>query len=165
MRQYAAQSGERLDIDVVGPRYEDVTKIADSMYEVCEENADYFQAVLVQWQSFEESSRKFDTWMDNMVQKSFAAARKMPEDDIDAVLMKLMKYRELDRKFTERQPSKDGLVYEAEQVLTATGENAPNFFFDSFRKKSEEIPVQDFPIFSRAFRCTSDYEYAMLSVS
>ena len=128
MRQYAAQSGERLDIDVVGPRYEDVTKIADSMYEVCEENADYFQAVLVQWQSFEESSTKFNTWMDNMVQKSFAAAREMPEDDIDAVLMKLMKYRELDRKFTERQPSKDGLVYEAEQVLTATGENAPNFF-------------------------------------
>ena len=127
MRQYAAQSGERLDLDVVGPRYEDVTKIADSMYEVCEENADYFQAVLVQWQSFEESSKKFNTWMDNMVQKSFAAAREMPEDDIDAVLMKLMKYRELDRKFTERQPSKDGLVYEAEQVLTATGENAPSF--------------------------------------
>lgn len=147
MRQYAAKSGERLDIDVVGPRYEDVTKIADSMYEVCEENADYFQAVLVQWQSFEESSRKFNTWMDNMVQKSFAAARKMPEDDIDAVLMKLMKYRELDRKFTERQPSKDGLVYEAEQVLTATGENAPNSFFRFFPEKIGRDPRPRFSDF------------------
>ena len=48
----------------------------------------------------------------------------MPEHHIDAVLMKLMKYRELDRKLTERQPIKDGLVYEAEQVLTATGKLA-----------------------------------------
>lgn len=122
MRQYAAQNGERLDADVVGPKYEDVAKIADSMYEVCEENAEFLQSVLIQWQSFEESSRKFNSWMDNMVQKSFIAAREMPEDHIDAVLMKLMKYRELDRKFTERQASKDALVYEAEQVLTATGE-------------------------------------------
>ena len=53
--------------------------------------------------------------------KSFALAREMREDHIDAVLIKMMKYRELDRKLTERQPSKDGLVYEAEQVLTATG--------------------------------------------
>ena len=123
MRQFAAQSGERLDADVVGPKYEDVTKIADSMYEVCEENAEYLQSVLIQWQSFEESSRKFNSWMDNMVQKSFAAARQMPEDSIDAVLMKLMKYREIDRKFTERQATKDALVYEGEQVLTATGQN------------------------------------------
>lgn len=122
MRQYAVQSGERLDADVVGPKYEDVTKIADSMYEACEESAEWLQTVLIQWQSFEESSRKFNLWMDNLVQKSFVLARKMPEDHIDAVLMKMMKYRELDRKFTERQPSKDGLVYEAEQVLTATGE-------------------------------------------
>ena len=123
MRQFAAQSGERLDADVVGPKYEDVTKIANSMYEVCEENAEYLQSVLIQWQSFEESSRKFNSWMDNMVQKSFAAARQMPEDSIDAVLMKLMKYREIDRKFTERQATKDALVYEGEQVLTATGQN------------------------------------------
>ena len=123
MRQFVAQSGERLDADVVGPKYEDVTKIADSMYEVCEENAEYFQSVLIQWQSFGESSRKFNSWMDNMVQKSFAAARQMPEDSIDAVLMKLMKYREIDRKFTERQATKDALVYEGEQVLTATGQN------------------------------------------
>ena len=123
MRHFAAQSGERLDADVVGPKYEDVTKIADSMYEVCEENAEYLQSVLIQWQSFEESSRKFNSWMDNMVQKSFAAARQMPEDSIDAVLMKLMKYREIDRKFTERQATKDALVYEGEQVLTATGQN------------------------------------------
>ena len=123
MRQFAAQSGERLDADVVGPKYEDVKKIADSMYEVCEENAEYFQSVLIQWQSFEESSRKFNSWMDNMVQKSFAAARQTPEDSIDAVLMKLMKYREIDRKFTERQATKDALVYEGEQVLTATGRN------------------------------------------
>lgn len=123
MRQFAAQSGERLDADVVSPKYEDVTKIADSMYEVCEENAEYFQSVLIQWQSFEESSRKFNSWMDNMVQKSFAAARQMPEDSIDAVLMKLMKYREIDRKFTERQATKDALVYEGEQLLTATGQN------------------------------------------
>lgn len=122
MRQYAVQSGERLDADVVGPRYEDVTKIADSMYEACEESAEWLQTVLIQWQSFDESSRKFSLWMDNLVQKSFVLARKMPEDHIDAVLMKMMKYRELDRKFTERQPSKDGLVYEAEQVLTATGQ-------------------------------------------
>ena len=122
MRQYAVQSGERLDADVVGPRYEDVTKIADSMYEACEESAEWLQTVLIQWQSFDESSRKFNLWMDNLVQKSFVLARKMPEDHIDAVLMKMMKYRELDRKFTERQPSKDGLVYEAEQVLTATGQ-------------------------------------------
>lgn len=122
MRQYAVQSGERLDADVVGPKYEDVTKIADSMYEACEESAEWLQTVLIQWQSFDESSRKFNLWMDNLVQKSFVLARKMPEDHIDAVLMKMMKYRELDRKFTERQPSKDGLVYEAEQVLTATGE-------------------------------------------
>lgn len=123
MRQFAAQSGERLDADVVGPKYEDVTKIADSMYEVCEENAEYLQSVLIQWQSFGESSRKFNSWMDNMVQKSFAAARQMREDSIDAVLMKLMKYREIDRKFTERQATKDALVYEGEQVLTATGQN------------------------------------------
>lgn len=123
MRQFAAQSGERLDADVVGPKYEDVTKIADSMYEVCEENAEYLQSVLIQWQSFEESSRKFNSWMENMVQKSFAAARQMREDSIDAVLMKLMKYREIDRKFTERQATKDALVYEGEQVLTATGQN------------------------------------------
>lgn len=123
MRQFAAQSGERLDADVVGPKYEDVTKIADSMYEVCEENAEYLQSVLIQWQSFEESSRKFNSWMDNMVQKSFAAARQMREDSIDSVLMKLMKYREIDRKFTERQATKDALVYEGEQVLTATGQN------------------------------------------
>ena len=123
MRQFAAQSGERPDADVVGPKYEDVTKIADSMYEVCEENAEYLQSVLIQWQSFEESSRKFNSWMDNMVQKSFAAARQMPEDSIDAVLMKLMKYREIERKFTERQATKDALVYEGEQVLTATGQN------------------------------------------
>ena len=123
MRQFVAQSGERLDADVVGPKYEDVTKIADSMYEVCEENAEYLQSVLIQWQSFEESSRKFNSWMDNMVQKSFAAARQMREDSIDAVLMKLMKYREIDRKFTERQATKDALVYEGEQVLTATGQN------------------------------------------
>lgn len=123
MRQFAAQSGERLDADVVGPKYEDVTKIADSMYEVCEENAEYLQSVLIQWQSFEESSRKFNSWMDNMVQKSFAAARQMRDDSIDAVLMKLMKYREIDRKFTERQATKDALVYEGEQVLTATGQN------------------------------------------
>ena len=122
MRQYAVQSGERLDSDVVGPRYEDVKKIADSMYEACEESAEWLQTVLIQWQSFDESSRKFNLWMDNLVQKSFVLARKMPEDHIDAVLMKMMKYRELDRKFTERQPSKDGLVYEAEQVLTATGQ-------------------------------------------
>ena len=122
MRQYAVQSGERLDSDVVGPRYEDVTKIADSMYEACEESAEWLQTVLIQWQSFDESSRKFNLWMDNLVQKSFVLARGMPEDHIDAVLMKMMKYRELDRKFTERQPSKDGLVYEAEQVLTATGQ-------------------------------------------
>lgn len=122
MRQYAVQSGERLDSDVIGPRYEDVTKIADSMYEACEESAEWFQTVLIQWQSFDESSRKFNLWMDNLVQKSFVLAREMPEDHIDAVLMKMMKYRELDRKFTERQPSKDGLVYEAEQVLTATGQ-------------------------------------------
>ena len=122
MRQYAVQSGERLDADVVGPRYEDVTKIADSMYEACEESAEWLQTVLIQWQSFDESSRKFNLWMDNLVQKSFVLARKMREDHIDAVLMKMMKYRELDRKFTERQPSKDGLVYEAEQVLTATGQ-------------------------------------------
>ena len=122
MRQYAVQSGERLDSDVVGPRYEDVTKIADSMYEACEESAGWLQTVLIQWQSFDESSRKFNLWMDNLVQKSFVFAREMPEDHIDAVLMKMMKYRELDRKFTERQPSKDGLVYEAEQVLTATGQ-------------------------------------------
>ena len=122
MREYAVQSGERLDTDVVGPKYEDVTKIADSMYEACEESAEWLQTVLIQWQSFDESSRKFNLWMDNLVQKSFVLARKMPEDHIDAVLMKMMKYRELDRKFTERQPSKDGLVYEAEQVLTATGE-------------------------------------------
>ena len=121
MRQYAVRSGEHLDPEVVGPKYEDVTKIADSMYEVCEESAEWLQSVLIQWQSFEESSRKFNTWMDNLIQKSFALAREMPEDDIDAVLMKMMKYREVDRKFTERQPSKDGLVYEAEQVLTATG--------------------------------------------
>lgn len=124
MRQYAVQSGEHLDAaDEVGPKYEDVAKIADSMYEVCEESAEWLQSVLIQWQSFEESSRKFNSWMDNLVQKSFALARDMPEDDIDAVLMKMMKYRELDRKFTERQPSKDGLVYEAEQVMTATGEH------------------------------------------
>ena len=123
MRQFAAQSGERLDADVVGPKYKDVTKIADSMYEVCEENAEYFQSVLIQWQSFEESWRKFNSWMDSMVQKSFATARQMPEDSIDAVLMKLMKYREIDRKFTERQTTKDALVYEGEQVLTATGQN------------------------------------------
>lgn len=122
MRQYAVQSGERLDSDVIGPRYEDVTKIGDSMYEACEESAEWFQTVLIQWQSFDESSRKFNLWMDNLVQKSFVLAREMPEDHIDAVLMKMMKYRELDRKFTERQPSKDGLVYEAEQVLTATGQ-------------------------------------------
>lgn len=122
MRQYAEQSGEHVDADVVGPKYEDVTKIADSMYEACEDSAEWLQSVLIQWQSFEESSRKFNTWMDNLVQKSFAVARNMPEDDIDAVLMKMMKYRELDRKFTDRQPSRDGLVYEAEQVLTATGE-------------------------------------------
>lgn len=122
MRQYAVQSGERLDSDVIGPRYEDVTKIADSMYEACEESAEWLQTVLIQWQSFDESSRKFNLWMDNLVQKSFILAREMPEDHIDAVLMKMMKYRELDRKFTERQPSKDGLVYEAEQVLTATGQ-------------------------------------------
>ena len=122
MRQYAAQSGERLDADVVGPKYEDVTKIADSMYEACEESAEWLQTVLIQWQSFDESSRKFNLWMDNLVQKSFVLARNMSEDHIDAVLMKMMKYRELDRKFTERQPSKDGLVYEAEQVLTATGQ-------------------------------------------
>ena len=123
MRQFAAQSGERLDADVVGPKYEDVTKIADSMYEVCEENAEYLQSVLIQWQSFEESSRKFNSWMDNMVQKLFTTARQMPEDSIDSVLMKLMKYREIDRKFTERQATKDALVYEGEQVLTATGQN------------------------------------------
>lgn len=122
MRQYAVQSGERLDSDVIGPRYEDVTKIADSMYEACEESAEWLQTVLIQWQSFDESSRKFNLWMDNLAQKSFVLAREMPEDHIDAVLMKMMKYRELDRKFTERQPSKDGLVYEAEQVLTATGQ-------------------------------------------
>lgn len=122
MRQYAVQSGERLDSDVIGPRYEDVMKIADSMYEACEESAEWLQTVLIQWQSFDESSRKFNLWMDNLVQKSFVLAREMPEDHIDAVLMKMMKYRELDRKFTERQPSKDGLVYEAEQVLTATGQ-------------------------------------------
>lgn len=123
MRQFVAQSEERPDADVVGPKYEDVTKIADSMYEVCEENAEYLQSVLIQWQSFEESSRKFNSWMDNMVQKSFTTARQMPEDSIDAVLMKLMKYREIDRKFTERQATKDALVYEGEQVLTATGQN------------------------------------------
>jgi len=122
MRQYAVQGGERLDADVVGPKYEDVSKIADSMYEACEESAEWLQTVLIQWQSFDESSRKFILWMNNLEQKSFVLARKMPEDHIDAVLMKMMKYRELDRKFTERQPSKDGLVYEAEQVLTATGE-------------------------------------------
>lgn len=92
------------------------------MYEACEESAEWLQTVLIQWQSFDESSRKFILWMNNLEQKSFVLARKMPEDHIDAVLMKMMKYRELDRKFTERQPSKDGLVYEAEQVLTATGE-------------------------------------------
>lgn len=123
MRQYVVQSGERLDADLVGPKNEDVTKIADSMYEACEESAEWLQTVLIQWQSFDESSRKFNLWMDNLVQKSFVFARKMPEDHIDAVLMKMMKYRELDRKFTERQPSKDGLVYEAEQVLTATGKH------------------------------------------
>lgn len=122
MRQFAVQGGERLDADVVGPKYEDVSKIADSMYEACEESAEWLQTVLIQWQSFDESSRKFILWMNNLEQKSFVLARKMPEDHIDAVLMKMMKYRELDRKFTERQPSKDGLVYEAEQVLTATGE-------------------------------------------
>ena len=124
MRQYAAQGAERLDSDVGSPKYEDVTKIADSMCEVCEENAEYFQSVLIQWQSFEESARKFNNWMDNIIQKSFTVAREMPENNIDAVFMKLIKYREVDRKFSERQPSKDGLVYEAEQVLTATGKSA-----------------------------------------
>lgn len=137
MRQFASQSGEQLDVDVVGPKYEDVTKIANSMYEVCEENADYYQSVLVQWQSFEESSRKFNTWMNNMAQKSLCSAKEMPEDHIDAVLVKLMKYRELDRKFTERQPTKDGLVYEAEQVLTTTGENAQFVVFKSDEIKEE----------------------------
>ena len=124
MRQYAAQGADRLDSDVGSPKYEDVTKIADSMCEVCEENAEYFQSVLIQWQSFEESARKFNNWMDNIIQKSFTVAREMPENNIDAVFMKLIKYREVDRKFSERQPSKDGLVYEAEQVLTATGKSA-----------------------------------------
>ena len=138
MRQYTLQSGEHVDADVVGPKYEDVTKIADSMYEACEESAEWLQSVLIQWQSFEESSRKFNSWMDNLVQKSFAIARNMPEDDIDAVLLKMMKYRELDRKFSERQPSKDGLVYEAEQVLTATGEQEEimrSMFFCSSKMK------------------------------
>lgn len=121
MRHYATQSGEHVDVDVVGPRYEDVAKIADSMCEVCEESADWLKSVLIQWHSFEESSRKFNSWLDNLSRKSFALAREMREDHIDAVLIKMMKYRELDRKLTERQPSKDGLVYEAEQVLTATG--------------------------------------------
>ena len=127
MRQYAIQSGERLDTEVADQKYEDVTKISDSMYEVCEENADWLQSILILWQSFEDSSRKFKTWMDSVVQKSFLPIREMEENQMETVLIKLMKYRELDRKLTERQPSKDGLVYEAEQVLTATGEHNYSF--------------------------------------
>ena len=70
MRQYAIQSGEGLDIEVTGPKYNETLKISDSMYEVCEETADWLKSVLILWQSFEESSVKFNSWTDNVVQKS-----------------------------------------------------------------------------------------------
>lgn len=121
MKQYIIQNEGHVEDNIAGLTYEDVAKIADSMYEVCEENAEWLQSVLVLWQSFLGSVKSFSSWMDNLTHRVVGPLREMNEDDIDSILLKLMKYRELERKLSDRQATKDGVTYEGEQVLTATG--------------------------------------------
>lgn len=119
VKEYAVQSDE-------GPltgndSFNDVMQLANNMKEVCQENAEWISTVLLQWQSFEESKAKLTTWMDTLTQNLLSPLRELPEVSIDNVLLKVMKLRELDKKLNDKQSSRDALVYEGEQVLTATG--------------------------------------------
>ena len=132
-KEYAVRSDE-------GPMptndsYNDVMQLANNMKEVCQENAEWISTVLLQWQSFEESKAKLTTWMDSLTKNLLSPLRELPEVSIDAVLLKVMKLRELDKKLNDKQSSRDALVYEGEQVLTATGMflNGADFFvFSTF---------------------------------
>ena len=122
LREYLQQHDASFVEEAGEIQYGEVAKLADNMHGVCQENAEWLQTVLLLWQSFEESLRNLNTWLDNFVQKYLNPLRRLPEDSIDGVLLKLMKFRDLERKLNERQPGKDAITYEGEQVLTATGE-------------------------------------------
>lgn len=91
------------------------------MLEVCHENSEWITSTVLQWRSFEESLSKLLSWMNNLKQTLLYPLREQPEGSIDTVVLKAMKLRELDKKLNDRQSTRDAVVYEGEQVLTATG--------------------------------------------
>ena len=121
MKEYVIQTEGVLEDDPAGLKYDDVVKISDSMHEVCEENAEWLQSVLILWQSFADSVRSLTSWTDNLTLRVINPVRQLGEGDIDSILLKLMKYRDLERKLADRQATKDAVTYEGEQVFTATG--------------------------------------------
>lgn len=122
LREYLQKNDRNFAEAPAELQYGEVVKLADNMNGVCQENAEWLQTVLLLWQSFEESLRSLNIWLNTFIHKYVIPLRKLPEDSIDGVLLKLMKFRDLERKLNDRQSSKDAITYEGEQVLTATGE-------------------------------------------
>lgn len=117
-KQYAMQaSDESINLD----RYNDLKKLSNNMLEVCKENSEWITSTVLQWKSFEESLFKLTSWLDSLTQNLLSPLRELPEGSIDGVVLKVMKLRELDKKLNDRQSARDAVVYEGEQVLTATG--------------------------------------------
>ena len=124
MREYLQQNDANFAEDPGEVQYCEVIKLADNMNGVCQENVEWLQTVLLLWQSFEDSLKSLSLWLNNFEHKYVKPLRTLPEDSIDDILFKLMKCRDFERKLSERQPSKDGITYEGEQVFTATGKPA-----------------------------------------
>jgi len=117
-KEYALHADEGpLNLD----RYNGVKKLSNNMLEVCHENSEWITSTVLQWKSFEESLSKLLSWMNNLKQTSLSPLREQPEGSIDTVVLKAMKLRELDKKLNDRQSTRDAIVYEGEQVITATG--------------------------------------------
>ena len=101
-------------------RYLQLTSRAQNLYSRCMEKIEALTSLVLLWQSFTTRTQYLTSWIEKVWEVLLRPALAAGEIDQESVLVKLMKFVEIDKRIHEKEKVKERIVSESESLCNTT---------------------------------------------
>ena len=116
-------------------RYQGMMERADETYYVTVDKMKKLTNIVLLWQSFVTRSDHLFEWIEMITDSQLKTLTDTREYDQESVVIKLMRFSELEKRAYERQRVRDRVEREAKSLIEATGNNSISVKLDLLNKK------------------------------
>ena len=116
-------------------RYQGMMERADKTYHVTVDKMKKLTNIVLLWQSFVTRSDHLCEWIDMITNSQLKTLTDSREYDQESVVIKLMRFSELEKRAYERQRVRDRVEREAKSLIEATGNNTVSVKLDLLNQK------------------------------